>query len=459
MNYYMEFVYVISSILFILGLKGLSHPESARRGMHYAEIGMLLAVVGTLVSGKIITWEWIIAGIVIGSAIGSAMAIFMPMTAMPQRIALSHAFGALAAVLVGINEYIEKGHLGELSNGLMGALGFEVLFGALTVTGSLMAFGKLNEMIKGAPITYKGQNIVNISLFLVTVGMFVYLVFFPYEPVVFYSMIALSFVIGIFIVLPIGGADMPVVISLMNSYAGLAIAATGFAIDNKVLIIAGSLDGSSGFILSIIMSKAMNRSFANVLFGAVGTPQVDHSTLAEDRPITRFGIEDTKFVLEQAERVVIVPGYGMAVAQAQHTVRELSDELEKRGIKVEFAIHPVAGRMPGHMNVLLAEANVSYDQLLEMEAINPTMDTVDVCIVIGANDVVNPAARTEKSSPIYGMPIINVDKAKTVIVMKRSMATGFAGIENPLFYEPNTKMLFGDAKKVLQELVTEFKKV
>lgn len=459
MNFYMELVYIISSILFIMGLKGLSHPESARRGMHYAEVGMLMAVVGTLVSGKIITWEWIITGIVIGSAIGAAMSIFMPMTAMPQRIALSHAFGALAAVLVGINEFIEKGHLGELNSGLMGALGFEILFGSLTVTGSLMAFGKLNEMIKGAPITYKGQNVVNISLFVVTVGLFVYLIFFPYEPVIFYSIIGLSLLIGIFIVLPIGGADMPVVISLMNSYAGLAAAATGFAIDNKVLIIAGSLDGSSGFILSIVMSKAMNRSFANVLFGAVGSPQVDTSSLAEARPITRFGIEDTKFVLEQAERVVIVPGYGMAVAQAQHTVRELSDELEKRGIKVEFAIHPVAGRMPGHMNVLLAEANVSYDQLFEMEAINPTMDTVDVCIVIGANDVVNPAARTEKSSPIYGMPIIDVDKAKTVIVMKRSMATGFAGIENPLFYEPNTKMLFGDAKKVLQELVTEFKKV
>ena len=458
MTYYMEIVYLISSVLFIMGLKGLSHPESARRGMHYAEIGMFLAVVGTLVSGKIITWEWIITGIVIGSAIGAAMAIFMPMTAMPQRIALSHAFGALAAVLVGINEYIEKGHLGELNSGLMGALGFEVLFGALTVTGSFMAFGKLNEMIKGQPITYKGQNIVNITLFFVTVGMFVYLIFFPYEPAVFYTMIGLSLLIGVFIVLPIGGADMPVVISLMNSYAGLAAAATGFAIDNKVLIIAGSLDGSSGFILSIIMSKAMNRSFANVLFGAVGSPQVSTEGLAEQRPITRFGIEDTKFVLEQAERVVVVPGYGMAVAQAQHTVRELGDELEKRGIKVEFAIHPVAGRMPGHMNVLLAEANVSYDQLLEMEAINPTMDTVDVCIVIGANDVVNPAARTEKSSPIYGMPIINVDKAKTVIVMKRSMATGFAGIENPLFYEPNTKMLFGDAKKVLQELVAEFKK-
>jgi NAD(P) transhydrogenase subunit beta len=458
MNYSMEIVYLISSVLFIMGLKGLSHPESARRGMHLAEVGMLLAVVGTLVSGKIVTWEWIITGIVIGSAIGAAMAIFMPMTAMPQRIALSHAFGALAAVLVGINEYVEKGHLGELTNGLMSALGFEVLFGALTVTGSLMAFGKLNEMIKGAPITYKGQNIINISLFVITVCMFVYLIFFPYDYTVFYAMIALSFMIGIFIVMPIGGADMPVVISLMNSYAGLAAAATGFAIDNKVLIIAGSLDGSSGFILSIIMSKAMNRSFSNVLFGAVGSPQVDTSNLHEERPITRFGIEDTKFVLEQAERVVVVPGYGMAVAQAQHTVRELSDELEKRGIKVDFAIHPVAGRMPGHMNVLLAEANVSYDQLLEMEVINPTMDSVDVCIVIGANDVVNPAARTDKGSPIYGMPIINVDKAKTVIVMKRSMATGFAGIENPLFYEPNTKMLFGDAKTVMQELVAEFKK-
>jgi NAD(P) transhydrogenase subunit beta len=289
--------------------------------------------------------------------------------------------------------------------------------------------------------------------------MFVYLIFFPYNTIIFYSMIGLSLLIGIFIVMPIGGADMPVVISLLNSYAGLAAAATGFAINNKVLIIAGSLDGASGFILSIIMSKAMNRSFANVLFGAVGSAQVDASNLAESRPITRFGIEDTKFVLEQAERVVIVPGYGMAVAQAQHTVRELSDELEKQGIKVEFAIHPVAGRMPGHMNVLLAEANVSYDQLLEMETINPTMDTVDVCIVIGANDVVNPAARTDKSSPIYGMPIIDVDKAKTVIVMKRSMAAGFAGIENPLFYQPNTKMLFGDAKKVMQELVSEFKKI
>jgi len=340
----------------------------------------------------------------------------------------------------------------------MGALGFELLFGSLTVTGSLMAFGKLQGVLRSEPMTYKGQNFVNISLFIITLGMFIYLVFFPQSTLIFSLMIALAFLIGIFIVMPIGGADMPVVLSLMNSYAGLAAAATGFAINNKVLIIAGSLDGSSGFILSVIMSKAMNRSFANVLFGAVGSSQVDTSKLHEDRPITKINVEDAKFILEQAERVVIVPGYGMAVAQAQHAVRELSEELEKRKTKVEFAIHPVAGRMPGHMNVLLAEANVSYDQLLEMEIINPTMDTVDVAIIIGANDVVNPAARTDKGSPIYGMPIINVDKAKTVIVMKRSMATGFAGIENPLFYQENTKMLFGDAKNVLQQLVAEFKK-
>ncbi|MGD1044314.1 MAG: NAD(P)(+) transhydrogenase (Re/Si-specific) subunit beta [Bacteroidota bacterium] len=455
-NYPLEITYIIASVLFIMGLKGLGHPESARRGMHYAEIGMLMAVVGTLLGQNIVTWQWILIGLVIGSVIGTAMAIFMPMTAMPQRIAISHAFGALAAVLVGINEFVVKGS--EITSGLMGALGFEVLFGSLTVTGSLMAFGKLQGVLRSEPMTYKGQNFVNISLFFITIGMFVYLLFFPQNALVFGAMIALSFLIGIFIVMPIGGADMPVVLSLMNSYAGLAAAATGFAINNKVLIIAGSLDGSSGFILSIIMSKAMNRSFANVLFGAVGSAQVDTSTLHEDRPITKINVEDAKFILEQADRVVIVPGYGMAVAQAQHAVHELSDELEKRGTKVEYAIHPVAGRMPGHMNVLLAEANVSYDQLQEMEVINPTMDTVDVAIVIGANDVVNPAARTEKGSPIYGMPIIDVDKARTVIVMKRSMATGFAGIENPLFYQENTKMLFGDAKNVLQQLIAEFKK-
>ena len=455
-NYPLELIYITASILFILGLKGMSHPESARRGMHFAEVGMLLAVVGTLVGQNILTWEWIWIGLLVGSTIGILISVWMPMTAMPQRIAVSHAFGALAAVLVGINEFVVNG--AEISSGLMSALGFEVLFGSLTVTGSLMAMGKLQGILRSEPMTYKGQNIVNIGLFFAAVGMFIYLIFNPQDGLVFGTMIAVAFLIGIFIVMPIGGADMPVVLSLMNSYAGLAAAATGFAINNKVLIIAGSLDGSSGFILSIIMSKAMNRSFANVLFGAVGTAQVDTSSLHEERPISKINTEDAKFILEQADRVVVVPGYGMAVAQAQHAVRELSDELEKRGTRMEFAIHPVAGRMPGHMNVLLAEANVSYDQLMEMEVINPTMDTVDVCIVIGANDVVNPAARTDKGSPIYGMPIIDVDKARTVIVMKRSMATGFAGIENPLFYEPNTKMLFGDAKHVLQELVAEFKK-
>ena len=305
-NYPLEIIYIIASVLFIMGLKGLSHPESARRGMHYAELGMFLAVVGTLLSGEIVTWEWILAGIVIGSAIGTVMSVFMPMTAMPQRIAISHAFGALAAVLVGINEFIVKGS--EITSGLMGALGFEVLFGSLTVTGSLMAFGKLQGVLRSEPMTYKGQNFVNIALFFVTVGMFVYLVLFPQNALVFGLMIALSFLIGIFIVMPIGGADMPVVLSLMNSYAGLAAAATGFAINNKVLIIAGSLDGSSGFILSIIMSKAMNRSFANILFGAVGSAQVDTSTLHEDRPITKINVEDAKFILEQADRVVVVPG-------------------------------------------------------------------------------------------------------------------------------------------------------
>jgi len=455
MNYITEIVYLIASVLFILGLKGLSHPETARRGMHMAEIGMFMAVAGTLASKHIVTWEWIIAGLVIGSIIGAAMAIFMPMTAMPERIALSHTFGALAAVLVGINEYIEKSHAGELTNGLMGAIGFEVLFGALTVTGSLMAFGKLSEMVKSAPITYKGQNVINISVFFIAVGMFVYLIFFPYNQTLFYTMIGISFLVGIFIVIPIGGADMPVVISLMNSYAGLAAAATGFAIDNKVLIIAGSLDGASGFILSIIMSKAMNRSFTNVLFGAVGSPQVDSSGLAEARPITRFGIEDTKFVLEQAERVVVVPGYGMAVAQAQHAVAEITKILRKRGIEVRFGIHPVAGRLPGHMNVLLAEAKVPYDIVLEMDELNKDFPETDVALVIGANDTVNPAALDDPTSPIAGMPVLEVWKASFAIVMKRGMASGYAGVENPLFYKENTRMLFGDAKKNVDAILAQ----
>ncbi len=452
----LEAIYILAGVFFILGLKGLSSPQSARRGMFLAEAGMLFAIVGTLMKAEIVTYEWIIAGIIIGSVAGALMAIFMPMTAVPQRTAISHSFGAVAAVLVGIVEFNKHGN--EISSGLMVALGFEVLFGALTVTGSLIAFGKLQEIITGVPITYKFQNVSNVTLFFLIIALYIFLIFNPTNIFAFYLIIALGLVIGILIVLPIGGADMPVVLSLLNSYAGLAAAATGFAINNKVLIIAGALDGASGFFLSILMSKAMNRSFANVLFGAVGSTSTDVKKSAEEKPIIRYTIDDAKFILENASSVVFVPGYGMAVAQAQHAIRELGEELEKRNIKVSYAIHPVAGRMPGHMNVLLAEANVPYDQLLEMEIINPTMDTVDVCVVVGANDVVNPAARSEKSSPIYGMPIIDVDKSRTVIVMKRSMASGFAGIENPLFYLPQTRMLFGDAKNVMQELVAEFKK-
>ena len=452
----LDIIYIAAGVLFILGLKGLSSPPTARRGMFMAEIGMLFAIIGTLLKKEVVSYEWIIAGLVIGSVIGTLMALLMPMTAVPQRTAISHSFGALAAVLVGVVEFIKHGE--HLTPGLMTALGFEVLFGALTVTGSLIAFGKLQEIITGIPITYKFQNITNVALFIFIIGLYIFLILNPTNTFAFYLMIGLGLLIGVLIVLPIGGADMPVVLSLLNSYAGLAAAATGFAIDNKVLIIAGALDGASGFFLSILMSKAMNRSFANVLFGAVGSSTASATKSAEEKPIIRYTIDDAKFILENASNVVFVPGYGMAVAQAQYAIRELSEELEKRNIKVSFAIHPVAGRMPGHMNVLLAEANVSYDQLLEMEVINPTMDTVDVCVVVGANDVVNPAARTEKSSPIYGMPIIDVDKAKTVIVMKRSMASGFAGVENPLFYSPQTRMLFGDAKHVIQELVAEIKK-
>jgi NAD(P) transhydrogenase subunit beta len=377
------------------------------------------------------------------------------MTAMPQRIAISHMFGALAATLVGVAEYWQHG--GQIAPAKMGALGFEVLFGSLTVTGSFMAFGKLQEIITGRPVTYRGQNAVNITLFAVTVGMFIYLIVRPADAVVFYAMIALSFLIGIFLVLPIGGADMPVVISLLNSYAGLASSATGFAIGNNVLIIAGALDGASGFLLSIIMSKAMNRSFTNILFGAFGSAIVRSTKSAVGLSVHSVSVDDAAIQLAYARSVIVVPGYGMAVAQAQHAVRELAELIEKKGGDVKYAIHPVAGRMPGHMNVLLAEANVPYDRLYDMDEVNGEFERADVALVIGANDVVNPAARNDPSSPIYGMPILNVDQAQRVIVLKRSMNPGFAGIENELFYHPKTSMLFGDAKTSLTRLVSEVK--
>ena len=449
MDYFIELTYLTASILFIFGLKGLSHPNSARRGMIMAEAGMLMAIIGTLVHREIVTYEWIIVGLIIGSLIGAAMSIWMPMTAMPQRTALSHAFGALAASLVGISEYYRHG--ADLGAFKMTALGFEVLFGGITVTGSLMAFVKLQDLIRGTPITYKGQNIFNITLFLLTVGIFVYLIFVPTASTLFYVMAGLAFLFGILLVLPIGAADMPVVMSLMNSYAGLAAAATGFAISNNVLIIAGTLDGFSGFILSILMCRAMNRSITNVLFGAFGSESAIQATETQGvmREVTA---EDVAVQLAYARQVVFVPGYGMATAQAQHIVRELADLLEARGVSVKYAIHPVAGRMPGHMNVLLAESNVPYSLLYELEQINPEFPSTDVAVVIGANDVVNPDARDNPKSPIAGMPILEVDRAHSVIVLKRGKGKGFAGIENPLFFKPNTGMLYGDAKASLTKL-------
>ena len=450
-----EFSYLAASVLFILGLKSLTHPDSARRGMQQAALGMLLAIIGTLVHHEIVRYDWILAGLAIGTVIGIPLGLFVPMTAMPQRIAISHMFGALAATLVGVAEYWVHG--AEVGHAKMAALGFEVLFGALTVTGSFMAFGKLQEIITGRPVTYRGQNAVNITLFAVTLAMFGYLIVHPENQLVFYAMIGLAALIGIFMVLPIGGADMPVVISLLNSYAGLASSATGFAIGNNVLIIAGALDGASGFILSIIMSKAMNRSFGNIIFGAFGAAAPKSTKTAAGLSVRSITAEDAAIQLAYAKLVIIVPGYGLAVAQAQHQVRELAELIEKKGGEVKYAIHPVAGRMPGHMNVLLAEANVPYDRLYDMDEINPEFERADVCLVIGANDVVNPAARNDPGSPIYGMPILNADKAQRVIVLKRSMNPGFAGIENELFYNEKTSMLFGDAKASLSKLVAEVK--
>ena len=457
-TFLIQVAYLAASVLFILGLKGLSSPETARRGNLLAAIGMLLAIVGTLFHSDIISYEWIIVGMVIGSAIGAAMAIFMPMTAMPERIALSHSFGGLAAALVGVSEYYR--HAGELGAVKMTAIGFEVLLGALTFTGSLMAFGKLQGLITGVPVTYRFQNSSNISLLMINLGIIGYLVFVPTQHVLFYIMLGLGFLIGVLLVLPIGGADMPVVISLLNSYAGLAAAATGFVLSNNILIISGALDGASGFFLSIMMSKAMNRSFTNVLFGAFGA--VAETAPAETGSATggvnEGTIEDAATVLWNAQAVIIVPGYGMAVSQAQHALRELADLLDSANVTVKYAIHPVAGRMPGHMNVLLAEANVSYDQLYDLDDINGEFSRTDAVLVVGANDVVNPAAKRNPTSPIYGMPVLNVEEARAVIVLKRSMKAGFAGIENELFVQPNTMMVFGDAKKTLTKLIETLKK-
>jgi NAD(P) transhydrogenase subunit beta len=462
-EYVIQAGYLAASVLFILGLKGLTSPDRARRGMQYAALGMVVAVACTLIHHEVVDYRWIAIAMVIGSIIGAAMSIFMPMTAVPQRTAISHAFGALAATLVGISEYSRHGaHLLEhLNRGQVAALGFEVMFGSLTITGSFMAFAKLQGLVPSPPITYRFQNQSNISLFITAVILLVWLIADPSVEAVFYGMVAIGLIVGVLIVLPIGGADMPVVISLLNSYAGLAASATGFAIGNNVLIIAGALDGASGFLLSILMSKAMNRSFTNVIFGAFGAAgeTAAAGAGAGEKTVRSITAEDTAIQLAYARSVIVVPGYGMAVAQAQHQVRELAAEIEKRGGDVKYAIHPVAGRMPGHMNVLLAEANIPYDRLKDMDEINDEFANADVALVIGANDVVNPAARNDPSSPIHGMPILNVDRAKSIVVLKRSMNPGFAGIENELFYDPKTSMLFGDAKASLAKLTAEVKAV
>jgi NAD(P) transhydrogenase subunit beta len=455
--YLIEGTYIAASALFILGLKSLTRPEYARRGINQAAVGMLLAIIGTLLHAEIIDYRWIAVGLVVGTIIGIPLGTEVPMTAMPQRIAISHMFGALAATLVGVAEYHDHGD--TIGHARMAALNFEVMFGALTVTGSFMAFGKLHEIIRSRPLTYLGQNATNILLFTATLAIFVFLVADPRRETLFYLMLTFSFLIGVLMVLPIGGADMPVVISLLNSYAGLAASATGFMIGNNVLIICGALDGASGFILSVLMSRAMNRSFTNVLFGAFGSAGGSGGAAAPTAGTTVRAItpEDAAIQLGYARLVIVVPGYGMAVAQSQHQVRELAELIERRGGEVKYAIHPVAGRMPGHMNVLLAEANVPYDRLYDMDAINGDFTRADVALVIGANDVVNPAARLEATSPIYGMPILNADHAKSVIVLKRSMNPGFAGIENALFYQEKTRLLFGDAKSSLTQLVNQIK--
>jgi NAD(P) transhydrogenase subunit beta len=448
--------YIIASILFIVGIKMLGKPQLARRGNLVSSLGMLIAVVASLFE-CCLSFSWVIAGLVIGSFVGVIAARTVKMTSMPQLVALLNGFGGIASLLVGWENY----HSQPDSNLFIRiAVLSAVIIGGVAFSGSLIAYGKLAERISGKPVSFRGQLVLNALIVILILAACAILAYDPtagYAYLLFIVIMLLALVLGVLGVIPIGGADMPVVIALLNSYSGLAACAAGFIILNNVLIVAGSLVGASGLILTGIMCKAMNRSLSNVLFGKLqsGSGKTGAAkVMGEPKPITP---EDAYYILEAAASVVVIPGYGMAVAQAQHAVRELGELLENNGAEVRYAIHPVAGRMPGHMNVLLAEANVPYEQLAEMDDVNPIMETVDVCIVIGANDVVNPSAREVESSPIYGMPVINADKAKTVMVLKRSMAAGFAGVDNPLFVNENTRMLFGDAKATVQQLVAEFK--
>ena len=455
-----NFSYILSSMFFIFGLKMLGSPETARRGNLLSSTGMFLAVIVTLLDQSILDFTWIIVGVLIGASIGFFASTLIKMTAMPEMVALFNGFGGIASLLVGTSEYLTGFNFNPAT---FVAIYLTVLIGGVTFTGSLIAWGKLSEIIDGSPILYRGQQVVN-SLLLITLlvaGLeMVYFqgLFTQNQFQILLLICILAFTLGVFFVIPIGGADMPVVIALLNSFSGLAACAAGFVILNNVLIVSGALVGASGLILTNIMCKAMNRSLANVLFSGFGsTSQLKAEGKKTQGEVKPINAEDAFLILEAASSVLVVPGYGMAVAQAQHTVRELGELLDLNGAEVKYAIHPVAGRMPGHMNVLLAEANVSYDVLVEPEDVNPIIETIDVCMVIGANDVVNPDAKDNKDSPIYGMPIVEVDRSKTVIVLKRSMASGFAGIQNPLFFKQNTRMLFGDAKESVSSLVAEFK--
>jgi NAD(P) transhydrogenase subunit beta len=452
--------YLVSACLFIIGLKRLSSPATARRGNMISGVGMLIAIVVTLFDAGIVSFVEIAAGLVVGSTLGVWMARAVKMTAMPQMVALLNGFGGAASLLVGSGEFLHvelRGDIQQLDAAISTQLA--LLIGAVTFTGSLIAYAKLQELMTGKPIVFPGQKAVNLLIFLVICALAIYQVAVP-EPLLwpFYGVVGLSLALGFLLVIPIGGADMPVVISLLNSYSGIAAAMTGFVINNHVLIISGALVGSSGVILSQIMCKAMNRSLANVIFGAFGAGAASSTRSSEGLTVKKLDIEDAAIQLAYARLVVIVPGYGLAVAQAQHQVRELAELIEKQGGEVRYAIHPVAGRMPGHMNVLLSEANVPYDRLLtDVEDANQVLSRADIAIVIGANDIVNPAALEDPGSPIFGMPILRADTAQRTIIMKRSMASGFAGIENDLFYRDRSYMLFGDAKETLSKLTAEVK--
>ncbi len=463
-----EFVnifYIIASVLFILGLKKLGKADTARQGNKISAIGMLIAIVAALLTNMEIHWIWILVGIAAGSVVGVFASRLVAMTAMPELVALFNGFGGAASLLVGWAEYqkyVSEKAVATTGNFSLLIIIITVLIGSVTFTGSLIAWAKLAGKIPSKPIQYAGQQPVNFGILsLLLAGALLFAPLRDVSPLSSYGLllviVALSLILGITFVIPIGGGDMPVVIALLNSFSGMAACAAGFVISNNVLIVAGALVGSSGVILTNIMCRAMNRKLTNVLFSGFGSATVKVAGAGIQGEAKAVSVEDAYLMLEAASNVLIVPGYGMAVAQAQHAVQELATQLEGNGTEVNFAIHPVAGRMPGHMNVLLAEANVPYEQLKEMDDVNPTIEMVDIAIVIGANDVVNPAARTDESSPIYGMPVINVDQARTVIVMKRSLNPGFAGVDNPLFFGENTRMLFGDAKKTVQGLVAEFK--